>query len=66
MSEPTFTVNKTVVIEEAGRQLTAYAADLRKLVADHQNGRHPYGSMRRDCPLCVESRIGPASPGWGR
>lgn len=22
------------------------------LIAAHQRGEHPYGSMRRDCPLC--------------
>lgn len=24
------------------------------LVSDHYKGKHPWGSMRRDCPLCRE------------
>jgi hypothetical protein len=30
----------------------AQVAHEEKLKADHRNGLHPYGSMRRDCPLC--------------
>lgn len=26
--------------------------DLHKLIVEHRKGKHPYGSMRRDCPLC--------------
>lgn len=31
-----------------GRTTTRHA----ELVAAHERGEHPYGSMRRDCPLC--------------
>jgi hypothetical protein len=39
----------------------AYQAEVRQLVADHQRGLHPYGSMRRDCPLCAERGLYPRS-----
>lgn len=27
-----------------------------KRIAEHRRGEHPYGSMRRDCPLCVSAK----------
>lgn len=27
-----------------------------KRVLEHRAGQHPYGSMRRDCPLCVSRK----------
>lgn len=30
-------------------------AHIQSLVAEHRQGMHPYGSMRRDCPLCQRS-----------
>ena len=30
-------------------------AHIRELAAAHRRGEHPYGSMRRDCPLCQRS-----------
>lgn len=27
-----------------------------KRILEHQAGRHPWGSMRRDCPLCVSGK----------
>lgn len=26
-----------------------------KRIAEHHRGEHPWGSMRRDCPLCVRN-----------
>jgi hypothetical protein len=26
------------------------------LVKEHYQGKHPYGSMRRDCPLCQSGK----------
>ena len=31
------------------------AAQQAKLVAEHRKGLHPYGMMRRACPLCQAS-----------
>jgi hypothetical protein len=28
------------------------AAQMEELAAEHRRGQHPWGSMRRDCPLC--------------
>lgn len=25
-------------------------------IAEHRRGEHPWGEMRRDCPLCVTGR----------
>lgn len=27
-----------------------------KRLAEHRRGEHPWGEMRRDCPLCVTGR----------
>lgn len=32
--------------------LLAQMAREERLILDHRCGRHPWGSMRRDCPLC--------------
>lgn len=32
--------------------LQAKAALEEKLIADHRQGKHPWGSMRRECPYC--------------
>jgi hypothetical protein len=36
----------------AVKQINAYHE---LLMADHLRGRHPYGRMRRDCPLCIST-----------
>jgi hypothetical protein len=43
-----------LINEDTGSTLIqeAQAALEQKLVDDHRMGKHPYGSMRRDCPLC--------------
>lgn len=33
-------------------QLQAQALLEERLMLDHRQGKHPYGSMRRECPLC--------------
>lgn len=35
--------------------LQAQAALQAKLMQEHRRGMHPYGSMRRECPLCQAS-----------
>lgn len=35
--------------------LQAQAALQEKLMAEHRRGEHPYGSMRRECPLCQKN-----------
>jgi len=35
--------------------LQAQAALQEKLMKEHRQGMHPYGSMRRECPLCQAS-----------
>jgi len=37
---------------EPNRQLLAQEAYLQTLINAHRRGEHPWGSMRRDCPLC--------------
>lgn len=27
-----------------------------KRIVEHRAGKHPFGSMRRDCPLCVSRK----------
>lgn len=39
----------SVQIEQANQVQLAHEA---QLVKAHRRGEHPYGSMRRDCPLC--------------
>lgn len=36
--------------------LQAQAAHQEKLMQAHRRGEHPYGSMRRDCPLCQAAK----------
>lgn len=38
------------VVEQPER-LTHALEEVR--IAEHRRGEHPYGSMRRDCPMCV-------------
>jgi hypothetical protein len=26
-------------------------------IKEHHQGKHPWGSMRRDCPLCVSGKV---------
>jgi len=33
-------------------ELQALAALQEARIAEHRRGEHPWGSMRRDCPLC--------------
>lgn len=42
---------------DAYRQFEQMMIHLEKLVAAHKRGEHPYGSMRRDCPLCSEGKL---------
>ena len=47
--------NIHILIEEPFSKeamLQAQAALEEKLIREHRRGLHPYGSMRRDCPLC--------------
>lgn len=37
------------------RNQRAIEIHLRELAAAHKRGEHPYGFMRRDCPLCQKS-----------
>jgi hypothetical protein len=37
-------------------QIQAQAALEEKLMLDHRKGKHPYGSMRRECPLCQAAK----------
>lgn len=39
-----------VLIDQARAALEA------KLIREHRSGLHPYGSMRRECPLCQTNR----------
>ena len=32
------------------------AALAQERIAEHRQGQHPWGSMRRDCPLCVSAK----------
>ena len=36
--------------------LQAQAALQEKLMKEHRQGMHPYGSMRRECPLCQAAK----------
>jgi hypothetical protein len=38
--------------DDARRLAQVQAARLEFLIAEHREGKHPWGSMRRDCPLC--------------
>lgn len=52
--------DKVVVIhtfpsqENANIQYLQAKAYIEELVQAHHRGEHPYGSMRRDCPLCAK------------
>lgn len=37
---------------EPNRELLALQALQETLIAAHRRGEHPWGSMRRECPLC--------------
>jgi hypothetical protein len=39
-------------VQNAQRRMEAH---IQSLVDAHRRGMHPYGSMRRDCPLCQKS-----------
>jgi hypothetical protein len=47
----TLTVNGQAFGSWSARR-TDTAAVLAAMAAAHRRGEHPYGSMRRDCPLC--------------
>lgn len=34
------------------RARLAYEQLMKERIAEHRNGEHPWGSMRKDCPLC--------------
>lgn len=34
----------------------AQAAHEEGLIEEHRRGKHPWGSMRRDCPLCQQGK----------
>lgn len=36
--------------------LQAQAALQEKLMKEHCQGQHPYGSMRRECPMCQAAK----------
>lgn len=36
--------------------LQAQAALQEKLMKEHRQGMHPYGSMRRECPMCQAAK----------
>lgn len=38
--------------DDNGRAAQVQAALEAKRIAEHRQGLHPWGSMRRDCPLC--------------
>ena len=37
---------------EPNRHIQVQAARAQLLIEQHRRGEHPYGFMRRDCPLC--------------
>lgn len=41
---------------EDDRRIQVQEALVAKLMKDHLRGKHPYGSMRRDCPLCQSDK----------
>lgn len=47
-----------LINDETGPTLAqqAQAALEQKRAAEHRRGLHPWGSMRRDCPLCQSGR----------
>lgn len=38
------------------RELQALEQHRLNLIEDHRRGEHPWGTMRRDCPLCQIGR----------
>ena len=36
--------------------IQAQAAQQQALIYAHRRGEHPYGRMRRDCPLCQQDQ----------
>lgn len=40
------------VITKVNTDQQVAEAHIQALVEAHRRGQHPYGSMRRDCPLC--------------
>lgn len=51
----TVNVSPPITVDVIGRaQLEARLAETR--IMEHRAGHHPYGCMRRDCPLCLAGR----------
>jgi hypothetical protein len=46
-------LNETIEASDLNRR--ALQALEAQRIAEHQRGEHPWGSMRRDCPLCNPS-----------
>lgn len=53
MSEGKITVTVHASSSGAWSQAVAYVAYQGALAKAHRRGEHPYGSMRRACPLCA-------------
>lgn len=51
-------VNIHILTEpDDSNRLVRQAEELAALrIAEHRRGEHPYGSMRRDCPLCQSGK----------
>jgi len=52
-------VNIHLMVEDTASPTFAQQAEAayqQKLINDHRQGKHPWGSMRRDCPLCVNNK----------
>lgn len=47
-------LHETVEMNHSARKLREIA-EARRIV-EHRAGQHPWGSKRRDCPLCVSGK----------
>lgn len=47
-------LHEPVQTNHSARKLQVYTET--KRVAEHRAGQHPYGSKRRDCPLCLAGK----------
>jgi hypothetical protein len=45
-----------LMLDDNNHLAQAQAALEAKRIAEHRQGLHPWGSMRRDCPRCVASK----------
>lgn len=48
--------NIHILIEEPSQAHKVQEYVEAKRILEHKAGKHPWGSMRRDCPLCVSGK----------